>query len=118
MTLVFENPRGALVWGLIILFALNFLKWLRQTFRSDLSAIPGPLAARLSVLYRPWKVCQGDAPEFYHGLHQRYGPIVRTAPNAVSISDPSAIAPIYSAGTKFIKVRTNERALSVPDMEN
>ncbi|KAI5456875.1 putative P450 monooxygenase [Mariannaea sp. PMI_226] len=76
---------------------------MRQIFRSDLRSVPGPLVARLSTLYRPWKVSGGDAPEFYHKLHEKYGPIVRTGPNVVSISDPSAIGPIYSIGSKFFK---------------
>lgn len=36
-------------------------------------------------------------------LHKKYGNIVRTGPNEVSIADLSAIKKIYAAGTKFSK---------------
>jgi cytochrome P450 len=36
-------------------------------------------------------------------LHAKHGPLVRTAPNEVSVSDLSAIKAIYGAGTKFRK---------------
>lgn len=103
-----KNPKAALSWGVVVLLAFSLVQWLRQSLRSDLRAVPGPWAARLSVLYRPWKLHGGDAPEFYRELHKNYGPIVRTAPNAVSISDPKAIAPIYAAGSKFTKVGSIE----------
>lgn len=36
-------------------------------------------------------------------LHDKYGNLVRTAPNEVSVADLSAIKHIYGAGTKFRK---------------
>ena len=36
-------------------------------------------------------------------LHDKYGPLVRTGPNEVSVSDVAAIKQIYRAGTKFQK---------------
>lgn len=36
-------------------------------------------------------------------LHKKHGKLVRTAPNEVSIADPTAIKTIYGAGTKFRK---------------
>ena len=36
-------------------------------------------------------------------LHDKYGALVRTAPNEVSVSDVAAIKQIYRAGTKFYK---------------
>lgn len=36
-------------------------------------------------------------------LHDKYGPLVRTGPNEVSVSDVTAIKQIYRAGTKFQK---------------
>ncbi|KAF4334064.1 cytochrome p450 oxidoreductase [Fusarium beomiforme] len=53
--------------------------------------------------FKPLKLYTGNAHGFYYELHQKYGPIVRTGPNIVSISDPSAIAPIYAIGSKFLK---------------
>lgn len=36
-------------------------------------------------------------------LHDKYGSLVRTGPNEVSVSEPTAIKTIYGAGTKFNK---------------
>ena len=36
-------------------------------------------------------------------LHDKYGSLVRTGPNEVSVSDVAAIKQIYRAGTKFRK---------------
>jgi cytochrome P450 len=36
-------------------------------------------------------------------LHDKYGTLVRTGPNEVSVSDVTAIKQIYRAGTKFQK---------------
>jgi hypothetical protein len=36
-------------------------------------------------------------------LHRKYGPLVRIAPNTVSVSNPGAINTIYGIGTKFSK---------------
>ena len=36
-------------------------------------------------------------------LHDKYGPLVRTGPDEVSVSDVAAIKQIYRAGTKFQK---------------
>ena len=46
----------------------------------------------------------GGAHDFYRMLHRKYGTVVRTAPNVVSVSDPKAIATMYAIGTKFYKV--------------
>jgi cytochrome P450 len=45
----------------------------------------------------------GDMHTTMIALHKKHGKLVRTAPNEVSISDPTAIKLIYGAGTKFRK---------------
>ncbi|KAH8683619.1 cytochrome P450 [Ilyonectria robusta] len=47
--------------------------------------------------------CIGNAHINYRKLHDKYGPIVRTAPNVVDISDPAVIPSIYAIGSKFVK---------------
>lgn len=86
----------------IILFII--IKSIITSRKSGLRSTPGPFIARFSCLYRPWKISQGNAPDFYRKLHQQYGPIVRTGPNTVDISDPTAIPIIYGTHSKFLKV--------------
>lgn len=73
-------------------------------YQSSLRVIPGPVLARFTRFYRAWKIAQGDAPVFYRRLHEKYGPIVRTGPRTVDISDPNAVQVIYGINSKFVKV--------------
>jgi cytochrome P450 len=71
--------------------------------RDPLSRIPGPLFARFSRLWMVQHSITGDMHTTMIALHKKHGKLVRTAPNEVSISDPTAIKTIYGAGTKFRK---------------
>jgi hypothetical protein len=77
---------------------------LRLAYRSDLSPLPGPNWARYTGLYRVYRLWSGQAPSVYLQLHEKYGPIVRTGPNTVSIADPSTIPTIYGISSSFLKV--------------
>ena len=90
---------------LILVVGWQSFQCIRQIFRADLRKIPGPRWARITAFWRPWVLRHGQAPEVYYELHQKYGPLVRTAPAVVSISDPGAISTIYGIGTKYYKVR-------------
>ncbi|KAF5968045.1 pisatin demethylase cytochrome P450 [Fusarium coicis] len=91
---------GALVAGLALFHLI------RLTFRAGLRNIPGPWLARYTVLYRLSLVYKGDSPRQYQLLHEKYGPIVRTGPNHVSISDPAMMPIIYGIGKNFQKIKT------------
>jgi cytochrome P450 len=71
--------------------------------RDPLSRIPGPVSARFSRLWMVQHSFSGDMHTTMIALHKKHGKLVRTAPNEVSISDPTAIKTIYGAGTKFRK---------------
>lgn len=90
---------------LLVAVVLYVLDCVRLTIWTPLRKIPGPSLARITGLYRLSMVGNGKAPENYRKLHEQYGPIVRTAPNQISISDASAIPVIYGLGSKFLKVR-------------
>ncbi|KAF2859255.1 cytochrome P450 family protein [Piedraia hortae CBS 480.64] len=68
-----------------------------------LKGIPGPLLARWSRLWLVWHSRKGDMPTVMIDLHRKYGPLVRTAPDEVSISDLAAVKTIYTPGTRFKK---------------
>ncbi|GKZ25809.1 hypothetical protein AbraIFM66951_000790 [Aspergillus brasiliensis] len=98
-----SNPSYCYAVLAILAIAYSFVQTLRIAFKPGLSSIPGPVFAKFSSLYRPWKLASGDAPGFYRELHQRYGKIVRTGPKTVDISDPTAVATIYGISSKFLK---------------
>jgi hypothetical protein len=70
----------------------------------DLSRIPGPVAGRLSSLYRIWILLDGRGPINYATLHEKYGPVVRTGPNHVSLSDSTLIPVVYDFKNLYLKV--------------
>ncbi|KAL1633443.1 hypothetical protein SLS58_011074 [Diplodia intermedia] len=92
----------------LLLFLLIFIlerlsRTVYSTFRRGIRRVPGPLAAKLTPYWRIGLVWSGDAHEKYRALHARYGPMVRTAPHVVDISDPAAIPTIYGIKSRFLK---------------
>ncbi|OBT59276.1 hypothetical protein VE04_00365 [Pseudogymnoascus sp. 24MN13] len=72
-------------------------------FRSGLRELPGPVLARFTLLWKVWVHIKGDAHVVYQNIHKRYGPIVRTGPNNVSIGDASMIPEIHLSGHSYRK---------------
>ncbi|UNI22993.1 hypothetical protein JDV02_008835 [Purpureocillium takamizusanense] len=103
MSSVVDAASSLIIWGLAISVVGLFVQHVRLVFRHDLKSLPGPPAARWTGLYRPWMLRDGGAHDFYRMLHRKYGTVVRTAPNVVSVSDPKAIWTLYAIGTKFYK---------------
>lgn len=98
---------------IIIFFTVLLVGWLvslvRTALRPGLGNIPGPGLAKFTQAWRIGLVWKGNAHEKYKLLHEKYGPIVRTAPNVVNISDPTSIATIYGISSKFLKVCKTRR---------
>ncbi|OAL45965.1 hypothetical protein IQ07DRAFT_494544, partial [Pyrenochaeta sp. DS3sAY3a] len=55
-------------------------------------------------LWRYLVAARGRAHIEYRELHAKYGPIVRTGPNHLSISDPAMISEICGINSKYTKV--------------
>ena len=91
------------VLGIGIICAL-VARYLYNLFRPGLRNVPGPWFAHLTSLYRIKLVWKGGAVASYSDLHRKYGSIVRTGSNHVSISDPAMIPLIYGISSKFKKV--------------
>jgi hypothetical protein len=71
-------------------------------FTSD--EIPGPIAGRLTQFYRVWLCLDGTAPRRYAELSQKYGLVVRTGPNHVSLSTAECIPIVYDVRYRIKKV--------------
>ncbi|KAJ5656902.1 cytochrome P450 [Penicillium longicatenatum] len=92
------------IWPAILVTIFLFsIKYIFIALKPGLRSLPGPNIARFTPFYRAWKISKGEAPIFYRGLHEEYGPIVRTGPNTVDISDPNTLPIIYGIGSKFLK---------------
>lgn len=86
-----------------ILASLLLCTILYRLYFHPLSGIPGPLFASVTSL---WLV-HHDRTLKRHvldlSLHERYGPIVRIAPNNVMLSSPAAAKIIYSPNADYKK---------------
>ncbi|KAI0641498.1 high nitrogen upregulated cytochrome P450 monooxygenase 2 [Trametes meyenii] len=60
-----------------------------------LARYPGPLGCRLSKFWMAYRSLSGHQHLYIQRLHNRYGNIVRTGPNELSIKDPSLIGTIF-----------------------
>lgn len=73
-------------------------------FLHPLSALPGPLSARLGIpTFRFLAACQNEYAWRIRDLHLQFGDIVRTGPNTVSIIEPDAVRTIYSHHNDWAK---------------
>lgn len=80
-------------------------------FRSGLRLLPGPFLARFSPLWCTYINVKGDTHREYQRLHKKYGPVVRTGPNTVSIGDEANIPEIYQQGHSYVKVSSKPAQL-------
>lgn len=64
--------------------------WIYNIFWHPLRSYPGPLFNRVSRLPYCYQVLRGTYPFQILGLHKRYGPIVRVAPDELSFADSAA----------------------------
>lgn len=85
---------------ILCLFVLNFV-W--NKFQPGLVGIPGPTIAAYTKLWRLYDVWKGNAHQTAIQLHATYGPLVRIAPNHVSIADPKMIPIIYGIKENYTK---------------
>lgn len=72
-------------------------------FASPLRRYPGPVLASVSRLWKLISTASGQTHLDHIALHKRYGPIVRIAPDEVSIASPEAARLLLSAGKGFHK---------------
>ncbi|EJD43305.1 cytochrome P450 [Auricularia subglabra TFB-10046 SS5] len=63
-----------------------------------LASFPGPLLEKVTMFRMAFISARGKRHHYIRDLHERYGAIVRIGPNALSVVDREAVAPIYGAG--------------------
>lgn len=98
------EPGTTSTWSPIVLIFVPILTWIvYQRFFHPLAKIPGPFFASLTRLWITKHSWDGDMNTTIISLHKKYGPLVRTGPNELSVSDITAIKTIYGAGTQFRK---------------
>ncbi|KAK4041875.1 cytochrome P450 [Parachaetomium inaequale] len=89
---------------------------LYRLFFHPLRRFPGPFWARLSNLYHARIIRKSDNYLVIQKLHEKYGPIVRTGPSNLSISDVNAVRVVLSNESKCIKSPWYERSLPLVNL--
>ena len=92
------------VIAILILGLFVFVRALCNYTR--LSTVPGPLFTGLCDLWRTYARNTGNYGCSVAGLHKKYGKVVRLGPHSISVSDPTAIFPVYNG-------RPSERVTSM-----
>ncbi|KAI1858918.1 hypothetical protein JX265_005747 [Neoarthrinium moseri] len=92
-------------YTVVVAICVSFLwyRLLRNKFKNGLADLPGPPLASWTRFWMLWDVNKGGHMYTMRELHRVHGPIVRIAPNNVSIADSAAIKSIYSPSAKFTK---------------
>jgi len=89
-------------------FAVVFFAYLvSNKYRYAIAKLPGPALAAYTDLWRVYVVWRSTAHLTSIRLHRKYGHLVRTGPNHVSVGDPKAIPIIYGLNNGFTKVLYN-----------
>lgn len=65
---------------------------------SPLRSLPGPKTSLFSSWILKYHELHANRTRYIHGLHQRYGPVVRIAPNEVSFASLEGVKEIYGSG--------------------
>ena len=88
-----------------ILVTFVILRGLAKRYFSPLRKYPGPFIASCTRLWKVWSTARGRTHLDHIELHRKYGPVVRIAPNEVSVSNPEAARMLLSAGKRFFKTK-------------
>jgi len=103
-------------WTPVVLVGLYGLYFLVPYFTtySHLRSIPTPsYAAGLTNIWLTLQARQGKRFLTVHDAHNKYGKLVRIAPNHVSIADDSAIQDVYGHGNGFLKTDYYDAFVSI-----
>ncbi|KAH7006784.1 cytochrome P450 [Ilyonectria destructans] len=92
-------------WVPVALAVVILGYWLVPYFGAygNLRGIPSPFAAQFSNLWLMSTCRRGKRFEMVDQAHKKLGPVVRIAPNHVSIADADAIQAIYGHGNGLLK---------------
>ena len=100
--ITFAKENTNLVFAILIF--LYLVQVVYYTFFHPLRKVPGPVFARFSGAWRNIRYFRSTWHEDILELHEKYGPVVRIAPNEVSFVDPKALTALYGHGTAAKKV--------------
>lgn len=78
-------PRVGVLVALPVIYWIGWVVYARTLH--PLSKIPGPFLATVSRLWYMLKIWTEDVEKDERALHEKYGPLVRLAPDEISCSE-------------------------------
>jgi hypothetical protein len=88
---------------LLVALSLFVTRAAYRRYASPLRKYPGPFLASFSRVWKAISTASGRTHLQHIDLHRKYGPVVRIAPNEVSLASPEAARLLLSAGKGFHK---------------
>ncbi|KAI2479354.1 CypX Cytochrome P450 [Pyrenophora tritici-repentis] len=96
------SPQRVVVAALLVVSAYIIkLVWVGYT--SPLAKLPGPWYSKYTNLVLRYQTLSGKRIFYVDKLHQRYGGIVRIAPNEAAVTDIAGVTQIHKISTGFLK---------------
>ena len=92
----------------LIAVSLLLVNIIYNIFFHPFRHIPGPFLAKFSGLWRNHKQFRGTWHDDILDIHEKFGKVVRIAPDEVSFVDENGLKNLYGHGKKVLKVRTSE----------
>lgn len=89
---------------LVVALSFYWVAWIIYArWFHPLRHIPGPFFASISRIWIVKHLLAGDSDNLQRRLHEKYGPLLRIAPNEVACASPDAIKIIYPIKSPNIK---------------
>ena len=85
------------VFNLVFLLSLsyNLYRGLYNRYFHPLRRFPGPFWGSVSDFFKLWILHTKQAHTLGLDYHEKYGPVVRAAPNLLAVNDPLLLSQIY-----------------------
>ncbi|KEY69110.1 hypothetical protein S7711_09646 [Stachybotrys chartarum IBT 7711] len=79
----------------VALICYGVCRGIYNVYFHPLRHFPGPFITSVSDFSKLWVLSTGKIQILTHAAHEKYGPVVRIAPNVLSVSDPLLLPAIY-----------------------
>ena len=82
----------------LLLSVLGALAIIASIFYKSLALkdVPGPFITRFTKIPLLYQTINLNRTRYIHELHRKYGPLVRLAPDEISLNHPPSVGPIYN----------------------
>ncbi|KAL3475109.1 cytochrome P450 [Aspergillus californicus] len=87
----------------VVLAVVYILTLTYRAHKNPISSVPGPWYSKYTNIVNKYHFVRGQRPRYVHGLHLKYGPIVRITPTEVDVSCISSAREIHRIASPYRK---------------